>query len=132
MSKFNFSKPFDKVLVRDGNGDSWKISFFERKDKNNKDYPYACMNGDYAECIPYNEETAHLLGTDNPYFSVKDEVTKYIPGEIVEVWDSDKWTDAIYLKFQVTKTFLHLVYDDNKTQFYFQLPNEIRKKGNKK
>ena len=91
MSKFNF-KPFDKVLVRDCDSCTWGIEFFEREDVDNKDYPYTCMNSNYTKCIPYNEETKHLLGTDKPYIPVEDETTKYTPGEIVEIWLSvDIW-----------------------------------------
>ena len=85
MSKFNF-KPFDKVLVRDDDGDTWEIEFFGREDKDVGSYPYVCKNCDYVECIPYNEETKHLLGTNKPYTTKEDEATKYSPGEIVEIW----------------------------------------------
>ena len=35
--------------------------------KNDPDYFYVCINGSYHYCIPYNEHTAHLLGTTDPY-----------------------------------------------------------------
>lgn len=59
-------KPFDKVLVRD-NGEIWRAAFFSHYVKN-RIYRYLTI-GDisYEECIPYNEETKHLLGTDKPY-----------------------------------------------------------------
>ena len=59
-------KPFDKVLVRD-NGEIWRAAFFSHYVKN-RIYRYL-TTGDisYEECIPYNEETKHLLGTDKPY-----------------------------------------------------------------
>lgn len=59
-------KPFDKVLVRDGIHECWRISIFSNYLEKG-DYPYACMNGVYRYCIPYNEHTAHLLGTTDPY-----------------------------------------------------------------
>ena len=133
MSKFNF-KPFDKVLARDNGSDTWEIGFFEREDWDNKYYPYTCMYYNYAECIPYNEETAHLLGTNKPYIPVEDEATKYTPGEIVEVWGSESgWTDAIYLDFKESLFSIgneHKIYD-KKLGICSQPPNEIRKKGRK-
>ena len=129
MSKFNF-KPFDKVLVRDCDS-TWGIEFFEREDVDDKDYPYACMNSNYTKCIPYNEETKHLLGTNKPYIPVEDETTKYAPGEIVEIWLSeDIWEEAIYLEFKepfFSEGGAHKVYD-KKSRICTQPPNEIRKK----
>ena len=60
-NKFNTStlKPFDKVLVRDGNNDKWNIDFFAYyRDSND----YQCMTFTKNQCIPY-EENKHLLGT---------------------------------------------------------------------
>lgn len=53
-------KPFDKVLVRDFRSQAWQVSLFGYKDSDS----YYCCNGcGWNQCIPYNEETAHLLGT---------------------------------------------------------------------
>ena len=53
-------KPFDKVVVRCSKADKWSIDFFSYKVSNG----YICT-GDawFGYCLPYNEETAHLLGT---------------------------------------------------------------------
>lgn len=59
-------KPFDKVLVRDTDEQAWCANYFSHY-KNDPDYFYVCINGSYHYCIPYNEHTAHLLGTTNPY-----------------------------------------------------------------
>ena len=62
-------KPFDKVLVRDKGGD-WHAAFFSHYSKNST-YPYFTTEGVYyGECIPYNEETKHLLGTNKPYINI--------------------------------------------------------------
>ena len=53
-------KPFDKVLVRDRNNDKWRINLFERI---NSDCIYVCLDTAWKQCIPYNEETAKLIGT---------------------------------------------------------------------
>ena len=55
-------KPFDKVLVRNGNG-IWGATFFSRYD-NKSAWAYVgvdCIN--WEQCIPY-EGNEHLLGTD--------------------------------------------------------------------
>lgn len=55
-------KPFDKVLARDDKSLTWKINMFSYID-NNRKYPYICLLSCYRYCIPYNEETKHLVGT---------------------------------------------------------------------
>ena len=53
-------KPFDKVLIRDFESQAWQVSLFGYKDSDS----YYCCNGcGWNQCIPYNEKTAHLLGT---------------------------------------------------------------------
>ena len=55
-------KPFDKVIVRCSKADNWSIDFFSYKVSNG----YICT-GDawFKYCLPYNEETAKLVGTTN-------------------------------------------------------------------
>ena len=55
-------KPFDKVVVRCNKADKWSIDFFSYKVSNG----YICT-GDawFGYCLPYNEETAKLIGTTN-------------------------------------------------------------------
>lgn len=53
-------KPFDKVLIRDFGSQAWQVSLFSYKDS---DFYYCCNGCGWNQCIPYNEETAHLLGT---------------------------------------------------------------------
>lgn len=59
-------QPFDKVLVRDDEQDYWKPTLFGFKEDDGA-FPYITLSGCYAQCIPYNEETKHLLGTTEPY-----------------------------------------------------------------
>ena len=54
-------QPFDKVLVRDFNIDEWFATSFSDATINGK--YRICDNCYYDQCIPYNEETKHLLGT---------------------------------------------------------------------
>ena len=56
-------QPFDKVLVK---VDSyWRIELFSNMYEYMSDIYYACARGSYKECIPYNDETKHLLGTSD-------------------------------------------------------------------
>lgn len=55
-------KPFDKVLVRDDDACTWRADFYSHYE-NNACYWYVCVGDGYKQCIPYNEETAHLIGT---------------------------------------------------------------------
>lgn len=57
--------PFDRVLVRNRKEDTWWIEFFERIDNENSVPYFITLRARYAECIPYNEETAELLGTSD-------------------------------------------------------------------
>ena len=64
--KFDIStlQPFDKVLVRDGSLDRWECTFFSYIDDDDDDDEIFVCNGFHiAECVPYNEETKHLVGT---------------------------------------------------------------------
>ena len=53
-------KPFDQVLVRNVRTDKWHIGFFEKIDKEEPKYDTAYSS--FRHCIPYNDETKHLLG----------------------------------------------------------------------
>ena len=60
----NTLKPFDKVLVRDFLSDNWMADFFEKIEENNDAYyNVTCVISHWVQCIPYNEDTKHLLGT---------------------------------------------------------------------
>lgn len=65
MEKFDL-KPFDKVLVRDEDYEMWNndlYGFYDQEIEKN----HVCIGGYWTQCIPYNDETKHLLGTTNPY-----------------------------------------------------------------
>lgn len=59
-------KPFDKVIARFSKLAKWTVDFFSYYDKD-CETPYVCIGGPKEQCIPYNEHTAHLLGTADPY-----------------------------------------------------------------
>ena len=56
-------QPFDKVLVRDSDVVDWKVQLFSHIIEDEEYYPYVCINESYKYCIPYNDDTKHLVGT---------------------------------------------------------------------
>lgn len=54
-------QPFDKVLAKDGFSSKWTCTFFSHMD-NNMSFPVYCSGEYFKVCIPYNEETKHLIG----------------------------------------------------------------------
>lgn len=63
--------PFDKVLVRDSGDELWQPALFSWK-LENEEYCYGVAGGMsepvfYRQCIPFNEKTAHLVGSTLPY-----------------------------------------------------------------
>ena len=64
-------KPFDKVLCRNSKDDTWEADFFARLTRKEIDYTqsgkYLCVGDLWMYCVPYNEETKHLLGTTDEW-----------------------------------------------------------------
>lgn len=57
----NTLKPFDKVICRNGIG-MWHCDFFSSYIETYV-FKYACIGNAYRYCIPYNDDTKHLVGT---------------------------------------------------------------------
>ena len=55
-------QPFDKVLVRDAGYKTWKFDLFSHIVEEEPDFPYVTISKDFRYCIPYNDETKHLVG----------------------------------------------------------------------
>lgn len=64
--KYEF-EPFQKVLVRCKDYQKWKVDFFSHYDDSCKEFPYVCVSSRKSFCIPYNEDTKHLLGTTDEW-----------------------------------------------------------------
>ena len=63
-------KPFDRVLVRDNNDtENWSCDFFSYIEESDV-YKYISIKSGFKQCIPYNDDTKHLVGT-------KDEAPEY-------------------------------------------------------
>ena len=58
----NTLKTFDRVLTRPLDDEIWEINFYSYKNQNWL-WPYTCIDGAYKRCIPYNDDTKHLVGT---------------------------------------------------------------------
>ena len=56
--------PFDKVLARDADYSNWRGTLFSHFNKNDGvSYPCVTVGEVFKVCIPYNEDTKHLVGT---------------------------------------------------------------------
>lgn len=58
----NTLQPFDKVIARCSDF-KWVCDMFSHYDKSKCVMPYVCVGGLYEVCIPYNNDTKHLIGT---------------------------------------------------------------------
>ena len=57
-------KPFDRVLVRDSCKEKWQCGLFSYINSDSIYYPYTTIATGYKHCIPYNDDTKHLVGTE--------------------------------------------------------------------
>lgn len=60
----NTFQPFDKVLVRDTDSQNWSCGLFSHIVVFDKICKYNVGEILYTMCIPYNDETKYLVGTD--------------------------------------------------------------------
>ena len=58
-------KPFDKVLVRDDIVHLWRCNYFSYVDDTHTGLYKYCASLYYKFCIPYNDDTKHLVGTSD-------------------------------------------------------------------
>ena len=56
-------KPFDKVIVKDYPASYWNCDFFSRVDDSTSNHKFITIGYAYKFCIPYNDDTKHLVGT---------------------------------------------------------------------
>lgn len=72
-------KPFDKVIVRNSNTDTWIATHYGyvTLDECNGAL-HVCMNGmHYKQCLLYNDKSKHLLGTNDDYNNTPHEPKEY-------------------------------------------------------
>ena len=58
----NMLKPFDKVLGRNVSTDKWGCTLFSNINIDAA-HKFHCVGSYYKCCIPYNDDTKHLVGT---------------------------------------------------------------------
>lgn len=54
-------KSFDKVLARDTDLNVWVCRIYSHY-RNTSNYKHVCIDNSYIQCIPYNDDTKHLVG----------------------------------------------------------------------
>lgn len=59
-------KPFDRVITRGDNNDIWTANIFSHMNSYGEYVAIGCVGG-YHYCLPYNDETAHLIGTTDEW-----------------------------------------------------------------
>ena len=59
-------KPFDRVITRGDNNDIWTANIFSHMNSCGEYVTIGCAGG-YHYCLPYNDETAHLIGTTDEW-----------------------------------------------------------------
>ena len=64
-SKVNINtlEPFNKVLVRDYNKHCWTTGLYSHYEDYGEQRFYIANSTPWNQCVPYNEETKHLVGT---------------------------------------------------------------------
>lgn len=92
QNQFEF-KPFDQVLVRDYDDDPWRAMHYSHF--NNEQQRHYCASSYWNQCIPYNENTAHLLGTCEPYKEPEPKVWKVISGNYNNTLTSEELSNFI-------------------------------------
>ena len=58
----NTLQPFDKILARNVHSENWNCDIFSNIN-DNEPYKYNTISNYWKYCIPYNDETKHLVGT---------------------------------------------------------------------
>lgn len=118
-------KPFDQVLVRmdyrihkciQNEPRIWSTATFSHIEKTDDGRTTYCANSIlWDECIPYNENTAHLVGTNKPYkdeFSQERKIHVWTTGTFNEWMTEDEFKNFINTAVMHNKdiTDFHVLY----------------------
>ena len=88
------------VLVKDKNSGVWKHGFYDRFDDSTDSHSIIIRDENKytdSEIVSYNDETAFLEGTTEPYYSWNP-----VPGTIIAVRDNPKagWSARVFVERQ--------------------------------
>lgn len=112
MFKF---KPFEEVLVRNGDNDRWHVDIFDYEFVDYNGIVYKCLSGTYPECIPFK-------GNEEYYLTTKKYEEPWIPeiDEIVAVSDDGENWYAKQFKYisEVYKDKSYIVKDTSGSYRY--------------
>lgn len=112
MFKF---KPFEEVLVRNGDSDRWHVDIFDYEFVNYNGIIYKCLSGTYPQCIPFK-------GNEDYYLTTKEYEEPWIPekDEIVAVSnDGEHWYAKQFMYIsEVYKDNSYIVRDTNGSYRY--------------
>ena len=57
-------RPYNRVIARDEENATWRATLFSHYNKDDgASYPFVTIGDIFSVCIPYNEDTKHLVGT---------------------------------------------------------------------
>lgn len=99
-------EPFQQVLVRDTDAQNWTGLLYSHRIGD----VHMCGDMSWKQCIPYTPETAHLLGTSQPYEPPKPP-QEYEWGQKVEVFKRGEWDKGLYIGC-IPISLQHRVYTD--------------------
>ena len=103
-------EPFQPVMAKAVDG-VWVPDFYSYQELSICQL-HRCIGGKYAICIPYTPETAHLLGTSQPYEPPNPPV-EYAWGQKVEVCAFiGEWEMALYIGRAKNNDILAILEDD--------------------
>ena len=122
MGKHEF-QPKEWVLVRDGEGENWRLDIFSHFIDGGI-FPYICVGNRFSECSPYEGNEALLGPTDAPKEKPKEEF-KF--GDKVEWRNIDgKWNKGFFILDDGTAC-PYMIYDPEDNDTFYVDKEDIRR-----
>lgn len=87
-------RPFDKVLISIGYSKNWRCDFFSHIIDEDYEFKYVSLASTNRYCIPYNDDTKHLVGT-------REEAPEYY-----RYWENSNMADNIRIDNTSRKTVI--------------------------
>ena len=114
-------KPLMPILGRDTPIEPWRLDLFSHYNKDSVLYNYYGIRSYYSECIPYNDNMAHLINTVKEP-ELKD--TIYVGMPVAASKDGEIWYPAIITSTDVVydSTVGRDVYEVESLGGYYLVP----------